>query len=265
MTSTAYGMNLRPLIRGGLVGAAVLSFAGCAAAPPAPTPAPTAASPAGAAATTEAPLPGAIRWYRTAAEQRAVYEQVYAWAAERVTEAAQGVMDPWAVILDADETVLDNSTYQLRRARLGLGYTPESWNEWAREEAAPALPGAVAFIREVKALGGRVAIVTNRDEVVCAETRRNLQAVGVQADVVLCRQPGPSEKETRFRAVQEGTTPEGLPPMRVLAWVGDNIQDFPGGAQALRDADPAALADFGTRFFVLPNPMYGSWERNPER
>jgi len=235
--------------------------AGGATAPPAPAPAPM---PAAAA---PAPVPGAIHWFRTAAEQRAIYEQVYAWAGERVEAQVAGGSrsGPWGVVLDADETVLDNSEYQLGRARLRLGYTSESWNEWVRQEAAPALPGAVAFLRRVKALGGRIAIVTNRDEVVCDATRRNLAAVGVEADAVLCRKPGPSEKETRFRAVQEGTTDAGLPPLRVLAWVGDNIQDFPGGGQALRDADPSFLADFGTRFFVLPNPMYGSWESNPER
>lgn len=239
--------------------------AGRGSAPPrtGPAPAPTQA----ATAARPAPVPGAVHWYRTAAEHRAIYEQVYAWAGRLVAAqvAAGEGKGPWGVILDADETVLDNSTYQLRRARAGLGFTNESWNEWVREEVAPALPGAVAFLRRVKALGGRIAIVTNRDEVVCDATRRNLAAVGVEADAVLCRKPGPSEKETRFRAVEEGTSDAGLPPLRVLAWVGDNIQDFPGGSQALRDADPARLIDFGIRFFLLPNPMYGSWESNPER
>ena len=222
-----------------------------ASAPPAPAP------PAGAA------VPAAIHWFRTAAEQRALYEQTYRWAGEYVEAAAAEQTGPWGVILDADETVLDNSTYQLRRAELGLGYTPESWNDWVREEAAPALPGAVAFISQVKRMGGRVAIVTNRDEAVCVETRRNLVAVGVAADVVLCRQPGPSAKEGRFRAVEEGTTPAGLPPLTVVAWVGDNIQDFPGGSQALRAGTGDTFSEFGVRWFVLPNPMYGSWESNP--
>jgi 5'-nucleotidase (lipoprotein e(P4) family) len=175
-----------------------------------------------------------------------LFEEIYRWAGDRVeAEVSEGAAaGPWAVILDADETVLDNSTYQLRRARQGLGYTPESWNDWVREEAAGALPGSVAFVRRVRALGGHIAIVTNRDEVVCDATRRNLASLGVAADVVLCRQPGPSGKESRFRAVQEGTTPEGLPPLHVVAWVGDNILDFPGGSQALGQADPAAAAEF---------------------
>jgi 5'-nucleotidase (lipoprotein e(P4) family) len=246
-----------------------LALVGCASAGSVRAPVgPGPGEPGGAfvlAAPAAHPVPAGIHWYRTAAEQRALYEQAYWWAAERVRLTAPRQSGPWGVILDADETVLDNSTYQLRRAEQGLGYTPESWNDWVREEAAPALPGAVAFIRGVKELGGRVAIVTNRDESVCDPTRRNLVAAGVDADVVLCRRPGPSSKEARFRAVADGTAARGLPALAVVAWVGDNIQDFPGGSQAWRTDPGPALADFGTRYFILPNPMYGSWESNPGR
>ena len=64
-----------------------------------------------------------------------------------------------------------------------------------------------------------------------------------------------------FRAA--GTAPSPLPPLRVLMWVGDNIQDFPRLRQDVRTASDSAFASFGDRFIVLPNPMYGSWERNP--
>lgn len=124
---------------------------------------------------------------------------------------------------------------------------------------------SLAFVRRVREMGGRIAIVTNRNADICAPTRRNLASLGLDVDVVLCQQPGESRKEGRFRSVQEGTTPAGLPPLGVVAWVGDNIRDFPGGSQALRDADASDLAEFGVRFFILPNPMYGSRERNPLR
>ena len=244
--------NRRPCLAGVLL--AALSVVACATPPGPETPAPTAR---------EDPL--AIHWARTAAEHRAVYEQTFRWIGERVAVQAQGRdRGSWVVIMDADETVLDNSEYQLRRARRGLGYTPESWNAWVREEAATALPGAVALVRRIREIGGRVAIVSKRDEEVCDPTRRNLEAVGLDVDVVLCRQH-PGGKEGRFRAVAEGGTSAGLPPLEVVAWVGDNIQDFPGGSQELRDTEPESLADFGVRFFILPNPMYGSWERNPPR
>ncbi|MBW3534859.1 MAG: hypothetical protein KY453_06520 [Gemmatimonadetes bacterium] len=234
---------------------AVLAAGGCAAGPAAT------ATPPGVAS-----QPPAIHWVRSSAEHRVLFLQVYGQAAEAVRER-EGAYDDgrWAVILDADETVLDNSEYQRRRAAAGLGFTLESWNDWVREEAAPALPGAVRFVERVRSLGGRVAIVTNRDEPVCDATRRNLDALGIVADVVLCRQAGEEGKDGRFRAVQEGTTHAALPPLEVLAWVGDNIQDFPGMGQEAREAPADALARFGRSWFLLPNPMYGSWERLPPR
>ena len=202
-------------------------------------------------------------WARTSAEHHAIFLEVYRWAGEAVAEEARRRQPgTWAVILDVDETVLDNSEYQARRARMGLGFTNESWNEWVREETATPLPGARRFVDDVRSRGGRVVLVTNRDEVVCDATRRNLDSVAVRVDLVLCRQPGVSEKETRFRSVEDGSASADLPALEVVAWVGDNIQDFPGGSQALRGGDPVALAAFGQRYFVLPNPMYGSWEGN---
>jgi predicted secreted acid phosphatase len=59
--------------------------------------------------------------------------------------------------------------------------------------------------------------------------------------------------------VAQGTTPAGLPPLEIVAFVGDNILDFPGLSQAIMKKGDEAFADFGVRFFVLPNPIYGSW------
>jgi 5'-nucleotidase (lipoprotein e(P4) family) len=209
-------------------------------------------------------LPEAIRWVRASAEHRAIFLQVYGAASARVRDAARGrPAGSWAVIVDADETILDNSEYQKRRAALGAGFTSESWNAWVREEKAAALPGAAAFLALVRELGGRIAVVTNRDEELCAATRRNIDALGLAADMVLCRTGGVSDKNPRFEAVQRGTAASGIGPLEVVAWVGDNIQDFPALSQDVRHAPESALADFGRRYFMLPNPMYGSWERLP--
>jgi 5'-nucleotidase (lipoprotein e(P4) family) len=214
------------------------------------------------------PLPptaavGSIHWWRNSAERTALYVQAFRWAGERLRQLAAGQRSgTWAVVMDADETVLDNSTYQFRRNPQGQGYSSESWAAWVNEEAAPATPGAPEFTRLVHDLGGRVAIVTNRDEDVCPQTRDNLRKVAIAFDVVLCRAPGQSDKNPRFRQVETGTG-TGLPALRVLMWVGDNIQDFPGLTQAVRSQPPSALAEFGRSWVLLPNPMYGSWESNP--
>ena len=237
------------------------SAAACAPAtiPATPQPAP-AATPA-----TATQVPGGIRWFAAAAEQRAAYVQAYRLATTAIERAAQGrAAGSWAVILDADETVIDNSPYEIQQARLGVPYDSASWDAWVKRSAARALPGVVAFTNRVHTLGGRVVIVTNRDQQYCGATRDNILRVGVPADEVLCRTDRANgSKDPRFEAVQAGTAPSTLPPLNVLMWVGDNIQDFPHLSQAIRTAPDSALAGFGDRYIVLPNPMYGSWERNP--
>jgi 5'-nucleotidase (lipoprotein e(P4) family) len=212
-----------------------------------------------------ASVPLAVHWYRTAAEQEAVYVQTYRAATARMEDLSRGrAAGTWAVILDADETVLDNSTYQKERAEQGLGFTSESWDAWVLRVEASALPGAAAFIARARQLGGVVVLVTNRDDHVCDPTRENLVRLGIAVDAVLCRAGGVSDKNPRFRAVAEGAIP-GLAPAEVLLWLGDNIQDFPGLSQQLRGQGEATFALFGDRYFILPNPMYGSFERNPAR
>jgi predicted secreted acid phosphatase len=45
-------------------------------------------------------------------------------------------------------------------------------------------------------------------------------------------------------------------------FVGDNIMDFPALTQDLRKQPANAFARFGEDFILLPNSMYGSWEKN---
>jgi 5'-nucleotidase (lipoprotein e(P4) family) len=206
--------------------------------------------------------PDSIRWVRDAAEYRAAVLQIYRDATGRVeSEARARTAGTWAVVLDADETVLNNATYQLERARQGLAFTPDSWAAWVRRREATPVPGAAAFLGRVHALGGRIAIVTNRLQSECADTIAVFELYQLMYDAMLCRQDGtPSDKNPRFEAVATGQTPAGTTPLEIVAFIGDNILDFPKLTQALKASGDAAFADFGIRYFLIPNPMYGSWQ-----
>jgi len=206
--------------------------------------------------------PEAIRWVRAAAEYHAALYQLYRLATARV-EADTRTREPgtWAVILDADETIINNVGYQTERSRLGLGFSPESWNAWVKRREATPLPGAAAFLARVRALGGKVAIVTNRLESECADTAAVFDRHALVYDAMLCRpDDGPSEKNTRFAAVAEGRSAASSNRLEIVAWLGDNIHDFPSLDQTVRQLGAPGFADFGVRFFVVPNPMYGSWQ-----
>jgi 5'-nucleotidase (lipoprotein e(P4) family) len=231
---------------------AFLLFTGCASHAPRPPVPPTPAPPL------------SLLWSRTSAEHHAAYLQTYRQATERVeTEGTRRRKGTWAVILDIDETVLDNSEFE--REQVGKPFDRQAFTDWCRREESQPLPGAQQFLHRVHELGGRIALVTNREEEVCEQTRNNLRKESLEFDEVLCS-PGTANKNPRFDAVQRGESPSTLPALTIVLWMGDNIQDFPDLFQAtMRDAADGAFTDFGTRFFVLPNPMYGSWTENPMR
>jgi len=198
------------------------------------------------------PLQGALHWYRDSAEMRAAYLQTYLIASRELRAMTRDLpRGSWAVILDVDETLLDNSAYQREFGH----YTPATWDLWTSRAAARALPGAVQFTSLVRELGGIVALVTNRRQQACADTERNLRREAIGYDLILCMSDT-SDKNPRFEAVRRGAL-DGRP-LQVLMWVGDNIEDFPGLTQQQPD-----LSQFGARYFVLPNPVYGSWESAP--
>jgi 5'-nucleotidase (lipoprotein e(P4) family) len=239
--------------------ASILLAASCRSAAPLPPPA---AAPGSARANAPAAEPDSIRWVRDAVEYRAAVVQAYRIATAHVeTESRTRKAGTWAVILDADETIISNVTYQFERARLGLGFSPDSWNQWVRRREATPLPGAAAFLSRVRALGGRIAVVTNRLASECDDTAAVFEHHVLLYDAMLCRADGsPSDKNPRFEAVARGESRAGTSPLDVIAYVGDNILDFPDLTQALKTHGEAGLQPFGAGYFVIPNPMYGSWQ-----
>jgi 5'-nucleotidase (lipoprotein e(P4) family) len=164
--------------------------------------------------------------------------------------------------VDADETTIDNSQYQKEIAQRGERYSYATWREWCLRGEAKALPGAAGFLKHVHELGGKVIVITNRRTEVQAVTEENFRREGIPFDLMLCK-TDTSRKEGRNEAVENGTAAPGLPPLKIVMRVGDNIQDFPTQRQEIRAQDDSAFAEFGSKHFIVPNPMYGSWERNP--
>ena len=251
---------------------AVLLFAcrSAAAPPPAAPQRPMAVSNpgrtvGGKAAAAPAPPPRALRWVLRSAEYRALCLQTYRLATMHVERAAETrAAGTWAVVTDADETAILNAAYQAQlAARSGeeAPFDDAAWGEWVKSKNAPPLPGAVDFLHRVHRLGGRVAVVTNRAPPDCPATEEDLKKFGLAYDAILC---GSGDKNARFESVRSGAAFGLATPVEVVAYLGDNIRDFPLGTQDWRRQGDTAFAEFGGRFFAFPNPMYGSWITNPD-
>jgi len=163
-----------------------------------------------------------------------------------------------AVIVDIDDTVLDNSPYQAAMVDDNFGY-PKGWGEWCNAAEAEALPGAVDFLKYVVSKGGDVFYLSNRKVKYKEGTMKNLKALGfpqVTDDRMLLREKT-SNKEPRREMVRKEH--------RIVLLMGDNLNDFDNIFRKKSLDDRAAAVDqvkdqFGSKFIVLPNPMYGDWE-----
>jgi 5'-nucleotidase (lipoprotein e(P4) family) len=220
----------------------------------------------------------AVLWVQTAVEYEASALQAYQAARlqldaalkdSRWTAALEQTADPSAlppaIILDIDETVLDNSYYQARLIRDGGVFAADTWDRWCAEALATAIPGAREFTQYAAERGVTVFYVTNRTANVEEATRRNLTAQGfpLQAatDTVLTRGERPewqaSPKGARRAFIANA--------YRVLLLVGDDLGDFVVDAAGTPEERRARTAPqqgwWGQRWIMLPNPTYGSWER----
>ncbi|AUR50857.1 HAD family acid phosphatase [Aquella oligotrophica] len=227
----------------------------------------------------------AVKWYRDSAEKKALYNQTFLIGTNYVSEWVKSnhpKAKSWGVVLDIDETTLDNSWYFRECGELASNESDFS-HYVANPMKSTALPGVAKFTQLVHDLGGYVSFVSNRDGSfkdetgsVLDTTTQNLKHEKIYFDqVVLANRRDsktPSNKNPRFNAINTGNYDatqmvwsNKLPAHKVIAYFGDNIQDFPkfkqGSANSL-DENSSEFSIFGKGYFILPNPMYGSWEAN---
>jgi len=205
----------------------------------------------------------AVLWYQHSAEMKALYYQGYNIAISEINAYKSDSEElPPAVVLDIDETVLDNSAQSGRQVLDNVPYSEELWDQWCKLEEAVPLPGALEFTSHAKELGIEVFYITNRKEHLKDVTIANLEKFGfpyADEEHVLPRIEGSSSSKNERRAAVAGN-------YRILLLLGDNLGDFDGmfddrSVKEGCDAVENARDEFGTRFIIFPNPIYGAWER----
>ena len=204
-----------------------------------------------------------LLWMRTSAEYRALAYQGYNVAMNAVKMAVTDPSHqrkPLAIVLDADETVVDNTKLMGESIVNGNGrFDAPWWRQAVHQGKSQAMPGAVEFLNEVHKQGVEIFYVSNRYAPVNLDvTIQNFKELGfpsVDKDHVLLFEKD-SDKQPRFDMIAKK--------YYVVVYMGDNTGDFPIGTKGKTLAERNAIIDahkedFGTTFVVFPNPAYGSW------
>ena len=197
-------------------------------------------------------LPSDVRWVTQSSEYTSLCEQIYNSARFVLKDQFEGVDRP-LIIMDLDETVLNNVQYQVELFEKSETYNPNSWNAWVNKELATAVPGVKSFILDFKKkYKGMIVFISNRDATTLKATQNNLDNLGLlyKDDIFLLRKDKKDTKIVRRNEVLEGIgRMKSYGPNSVLAYFGDQIGDFPTDTSFV----------FSLNKFMFPNPMYGKW------
>jgi 5'-nucleotidase (lipoprotein e(P4) family) len=230
-------------------------------------------------------------WMQTSAEYQALCRQTFNAALREIKQTVKEAKrhqgrpvgpdrKPLAVVADLDETILDNARFQSEMDAavwadgMDIGYTFKRWEQWERGNAEEVglVPGAGPFISEVEKLKVVMVYISNRleslkDSTVRALAHNGINTQGLQGGtelrLLLKPERSTSNKQERISQVDEK--------YHVVAYLGDNLGDFPGGPEQPQDVAQQLAARrnhvesagdlWGTRWFMLPNPVYGSWDQ----
>src|SRR5690606_10122452 len=201
----------------------------------------------------------ATLWMQESGEWRALCLQAFAAAkAELAVALKKKGKKPQAIILDADETVLDNTPYQGRMILNDYPFSGSSWDAWVDERNAEAIPGSVEFLQLASRQGVEIFYVTNRPDQNREATFDNLRRRGFPVKLENVQTKGDDRSKQKRRD-------QILKKYEVIMLVGDNLNDFDLAFYGTDNATRRNLVDerhnlWGSKFIVLPNPMYGDWE-----
>ena len=203
-----------------------------------------------------------IQWLINSGEAKALRYQTYNIATERIKQLAKEHEgeENLAVILDIDETVLNNYYYLAKKFLDYDDFKDMSFSEWFREESSTLIEGAKSFLNTANELGIKIFYVTNRSYEVEEESINNLLKFNLpyadEEHVLTANET--SDKIFRIDSIRENHN--------VLMYLGDNLGDFPEEFYHKSNEERSEIVDniydkFGTQYFILPNTIYGDWDK----
>lgn len=202
----------------------------------------------------------ALNWFQQSGEYQALTYQAFNAATVAFDNAKPLDGKPKAVVVDLDETMIDNSAYSAWQVKANKPFDSKTWSEWTAAKQATAVPGAVNFANYVNSHGGTMFYVSNRKTSEYAATLENLNRLGFTGvnEKTLLLSSDTSNKQARFDSIKAAG-------YNIVIYAGDNLNDFGAATYHKDNTQRRAFVNqnykqFGTQFIVLPNPLYGDWE-----
>ena len=205
-----------------------------------------------------------VLWYQRSGEMRALYFQGYniaKYSLDNYLEQSTSQRKK-AVIVDIDETILNNSPFEGRVILSDSSYTNNNWDHWISKSNADTLPGALSFLKYAESKGVETFYISNRLLSQIEPTIKNLKKFDfpfADENHLLFLSDKNNSKDLRRKKVDADYD--------IVLLCGDNLADLSSAfdfreENQLNDSINKYSSDFGKRFIILPNPMYGNWE-NP--
>ena len=200
-----------------------------------------------------------LYWQKNSAEYVALSYQAYNLAKFKLDEKLNLEFNKRpAIVIDLDETVLNNLPYNEMLIDSSEVFTQESWSKWVNKKIATKVPGSLEFINYAKSKNVKIVYLSNRRVENYDPTKENLVSLGYPFDedtLMLLRD------ETGDKTARRNT----LNDYEIIMLLGDNLADFnsvfykKSNNERIRSVDSLSSM-FGDKFIILPNLIYGDWE-----
>ena len=199
-------------------------------------------------------LPNDIRWVASSKEYKAMCHQTYNIAEMQLDDILKKNKKTGrlAVVMDLDETVLDNSQYQVEINKKNESFNMKSWAEWVLRAEAQLVPGAKRFIKKLRKNDIQIIFISNRMHERLKATKNNMKKLDIYSkdDIYLLRKNKEDKKGIRRKEIYSSKgRMKKYKNFKVIQYFGDAMGDFPN----------LEYTEFGNSQFILPNPMYGKW------
>ena len=202
-------------------------------------------------------------WHKNSAEYKALCLQAYNIARKNIDlELSKKHEKPLAIIADLDETIFNNTPYNEMLIKKNTSYNQENWSNWVNKKVATAIPGALDFFKYADSKGVEIIYLSNRKIENYEPTKSNLIDLGFPFDesTIMLLRDKTRDKLDRRDAVTN---------YNVIMLIGDNLGDFDSvffdkSNQERWEESKLLKENFGDKFILIPNLIYGDWEKGFE-